>query len=159
MKTQETLSTPIVSSKILGKRSKPSSATKSKISLRKQVSPKLKGYAFPKSLRKELKPEQTSEISKDSTQLQKEKYNETRNLKRKQKRREAKENNLSQESIPLPVVEPSSNDSKVVLIERRNEILSGLKDLLKAEAQIFSFQREAELRIAQQSVELLQNYD
>ena len=37
--------------------------------------------------------------------------------------------------------------------------MSGLKDLLKAEAQIFSFQREAELRIAQQSVELLQNYD
>jgi len=86
------------------------------------------------SLRNDLKPDQTSEISTGPTQLTKENYSETRNLKRKQKKREAKENGLSQESISLPVVEPSSNDSKVELIERRNDILSGLKDLMKVEA-------------------------
>lgn len=55
--------------------------------------------------------------------------------------------------------EPSVTKSKTELVESRDAILSSLKDLLKADSQIFSFQREAEIKIVQQSVELLKSYE
>ena len=195
-KTQETLSTPVVSSKILGKRSKPSGASKSKAKQASLVQPTLKEFGS-KSLKKDKK--KPDQIFKSQEELQRERKNLLKRL-RNQKKRDAKVEEKSQESNPSPVVksqeqlqkernqnflrrltnpkkkdpnveelseesdqfqlvEPSFIESKTNLVESRDEILSSLKDLLKAESQIFSFQREAEMRIAQQSVELLKSYE
>ena len=100
-----------------------------------------------------------SPVVKSQEQLQKERNQNFLRRLTNPKKKDPNIEELSEESDQFQLVDPSVIESKTNLVESRDEILSSLKDLLKAESQIFSFQREAEMRIAQQSVELLKSYE